>query len=349
MPGAVAKGAYEAGVISILAKSAVQIDRIVATSSGALNGIVFAAGIRSGTTKEMTENLIRAWVEEGSWQGSFSFNPLNLIRGRGLSGRDGLLNMLNSLVKPVKSKEKREVQLRIVVSPLEGVRGEIGGKSATTYEKVLYFEGKDFDTAERLSKMFDAVTAACAFPGLFAPVNLQGLGPCVDGGIVNNAPIRYALEESDVDRVIVPVPFPDVMPKRNLRKGFSFVSHLIEILINERLFRDLHNAQLVNEDFATLERLVARRVISPSQASVIRNELQIRRVQITEVRPISRLKGGAFSGFMSKAERIHFVEAGQKAAIRCLSTIEPEADPNKKNPIQSNTSRTNIPRKKPTS
>jgi predicted acylesterase/phospholipase RssA len=41
LPGAVAKGAYEAGAIEELTHREIRIDRIVATSSGALNGVAY--------------------------------------------------------------------------------------------------------------------------------------------------------------------------------------------------------------------------------------------------------------------------------------------------------------------
>ena len=70
LPGAVARGAYEAGVIEVLAEQDTRIDRIVATSSGALNGLAYAVGIRSGTEKEIAARLIASWVEDGGWNKS---------------------------------------------------------------------------------------------------------------------------------------------------------------------------------------------------------------------------------------------------------------------------------------
>jgi predicted acylesterase/phospholipase RssA len=205
LPGAVARGAYEAGVIDVLAGQELHIDRIIATSSGALNGMAYAAGIRSGRAKEMAAELVSAWIELGSWNDSLTFNPWNWLSGKGLSGHEGLLKMMRTLVKPCAKSAKREVEFRIIVAPLNGVVGKIGRKPATTYERIIHFTGKDFDTHESLERMFKVATAACSFPGLFAPVELDGLGPCIDGGAVNNAPIAYALAESNVKRVIMAV------------------------------------------------------------------------------------------------------------------------------------------------
>jgi hypothetical protein len=104
--------------------------------------------------------------------------------------------MLRRLVTPCpETAAKQEIELRIVVAAINGVRGAIGKKAATTFEKVLSFSGVDFDTQEGLERVFQCASAACAFPGLYSPVELPELGPCFDGGTVNNTPIAYALEE----------------------------------------------------------------------------------------------------------------------------------------------------------
>ena len=323
LPGAVAKGAYEAGAVHAIAETGTQVDRIVATSSGALNGVALAAGIRSGNVTEMTEMLNEAWIKLGGWQDSLKFSPLSFITGRGASNRNGLLGLLQSIVTPCTSKVRNEVELRIIVAPLRGVIGSIGPNPATTYERVLSFTGEDFDSAEGLRKIFDATTAACAFPGLFEPVEIEGLGPCIDGGTVNNAPIKYALDEGDVSRVIMPVPFPSVMevPQEPLR-GLNLFNHLVDILINERLYRDLKDAHAVNREIARIETLVGNGVLTKEQAAIVRKLASIRPVQIIEVRPENALEGNSFSGFFSRDERIRLVAEGRKAGLRALAPLK---------------------------
>jgi predicted acylesterase/phospholipase RssA len=288
--------------------------------------VAFAAGIRSGHEKEMAAKLVNAWIEGGGWGNSLSFSPWNWLRGRGLSDRGGLLKMLNDLVKPCKSSEKREVELRIIVAPLNGVQGAIGSTPATTYEKFFHFSGKDFDTAEGLARIFEATTAACAFPGLFAPVELDGLGPCVDGGAVNNAPIKYALDEGDIDQVIMPIPFPALMPAGGSRHGLGLLNHLIEILINERLYRDLKDAQVINEKVAALDKLVSNGELSLAQVKAVKKVLGNRLVQVVEIRPDQSTSKNAFSGFFSKKDRVCLVDEGRKAALKSLSQLKPTSE-----------------------
>lgn len=319
LPGAVAKGAYEAGVIDTIIKKDIRVDRIIATSSGALNGVAYAAGIRAGQEKKMAERLVHSWIEHGSWHDSLSFNPLSWLKGAGLSDRTELMKMLHSLVTPCRSQEKHDIELRIIVAPLNGVRGKIGERDATTYEKVLHFSGKDFDTAEGLERIFEATTAACAFPGLFSPVEIEGLGPCADGGAVNNAPIKYALSDAVVDDIIIVVPFPAVMSQPESLQGLKLINHMVEILINERLYRDLKEAEVVNNEVRKLDKLVTSGIIDAAQLTAVKELLGIRPVQITQVRPSEPFKNSAFSGFFSKTDRTQLVEAGRKAALECLS------------------------------
>lgn len=324
LPGAVARGAYEAGVIDVLVEQDLKIDRIVATSSGALNGLALAAGIRAGNSREMVDLLIKSWVDRGNWQGSLTISPWAFLRGRGLSSHQNLLDMMHDLVKPCTTAIKHDVELRIIITPLNGIMGKIGNREATTYEKVMKFANEDFDTQESLEKIFQVVSAACSFPGLFEPVDIEGLGCCVDGGAVNNAPIKYALEESDVVRVIVPVPFPAAMQPGDWKKGLGLLNHLIEILINERLFRDLKEAHAINRKTLRLEKLCKEGVITSEQLTEIKKAIGVRKVEITQIRPREGLKASPFAGFFHKNERMRLIDEGREAARETLAQIPAE-------------------------
>ena len=200
--------------------------------------------------------------------------------------------------------------------------GKIGRVPSTTYEEVITFKGKDFDTAEGLKRIFEVTAAACAFPGLFAPVDLGALGPCIDGGAVNNSPIAYALRENDVNHIVMPVPFPSLMPVTAPKSGMGLLNHLIEILINERLYRDLKYSHEVNENVLDLDRLAAEGIIDINQLKIVKEILGIRGVLISEIRPEKSLCGNPFSGFFSKKERKQMAFEGRKATMEHLAKSE---------------------------
>jgi predicted acylesterase/phospholipase RssA len=277
----------------------------------------------------MVDKLVRAWIDLGSWHDALSFSPWKLVTGQGLSKQDGLLKMLNAIVTPCVSSKKREVELRVIVATTNGIQGSIGKTPATTYEKVIHFSGPDFDTAEGLARIFEATTAACAFPGLYAPVELKGLGPCFDGGVVNNAPIAYALDEGDINEVIVPVPFSEVLDTPVLPRGLKFLNHLVNVLINERLYRDLKDAAAVNQTVAELDVLVSSGLLDLEQLQAVKKILKIRKVKITQVRPLENLGGTVFSGFLKKSEREKYVREGREAALRAFDRVieQPQEHP----------------------
>ena len=318
LPGAVAKGAYEAGVIEVLVENDIRIDRIVATSSGALNGIALAAGIRAGHERAMARHLVQAWIDKGGWQNSFHMNPWNWIRGKGFSGHEGLLDLMKSVIHPCRHSEKKDIELRIIVTPLNGCEGNIGEKKATTYEKVLDFTGEDFDTEEGLERIFKATLAACSFPGVFSPVDLNGIGPCVDGGAVNNAPIRYALDYNDVSQIIMPVPYPEIMKIPKSLSGMSLLMHLIEILINERLYRDLKAAETTNTEIESINELVQTGKLTEEQCRIVTEILKIRKVSVHQIRPHEGLTAGSFSGFFKKEDRMKLIDEGREAMLAVL-------------------------------
>ena len=99
-----------------------------------------------------------------------------------------------------------------------------------------------------LGAIFDAVTASAAFPGAFRPVGIDvdGREPvaCLDGGLVNNAPIKHAIDDNDVDRVFIVTPSPALAyPEPADGHGVGLLAHLVEILVSERLYRDLREAR----------------------------------------------------------------------------------------------------------
>ncbi len=318
LPGAVAKGAYEAGVINVIAEKGIQIDRLIATSSGSLNAVAYAAGIRIGKEKLAAKNLVDAWVEFGGWHDSFHFNPLHWFSGKGLSDQSGLLKLLHKLVLPAGDRGVKDFELRIIVASLDGIQGSIGETPSTTHEKVLEFSGKDFDTQEGLEKVFQATVAACSFPGLFAPAEIEGIGLCLDGGAVNNAPVQYALDDGDINDIIIAIPFPILVPSQGAQSGLNLINHAVEILINERLYRDLKNAENINKKVDQMNALVAAGIISVDQLKAVKKVLPYRKVRIVQVRPAETITGGIFMGFVDQALREKFIARGREAALNCL-------------------------------
>src|SRR5262245_43411875 len=68
LAGAVARGAFEAGALSVLAASSARVARIVAASSGALNGVAYAAAVRARRERDGAAELIALWRDHAQWE-----------------------------------------------------------------------------------------------------------------------------------------------------------------------------------------------------------------------------------------------------------------------------------------
>jgi predicted acylesterase/phospholipase RssA len=322
LSGGVAKGAFDAGVLSVLlgaegkAGASVEVRSVVAASSGALNGAFAAAVLHAGTEEEEIARLASLWLDDASFGRVFEPTFAGILGLRGASGEDKVLNILRSGIHPAPGV--RTIELRLVVANLAGSVEQVGGAPATTFETVLAFDGSTFESAAGLEAMFRAVTASAAFPGAFVPVPLEIDGRtvmCVDGGAVNNTPLGYALEHpQEIDRVFVisPQPRVDGQVPEDL-SGSGLVSHLAEMLIEERLYRDLRGAYAMNEALVRLATVVPDDALRAKVLEAVGWGGR-RPIDIVELRPQEDLPGGMFDGFFSRELRETYVRSGEDAA-----------------------------------
>jgi NTE family protein len=317
LAGAVARGAFEAGALQVLAKHDVDIVRIVAASSGALNATVLARGVCAGDVAGATSKLVDLWKTEATLASAFDVNLADVVRLEGISDSARLLGLLESNVAPCESP--RPVQLKVVVASLRGLQGNIGGQPATTHELLMSFDERDFANRAGLARVFTAVTASAAFPFAFAPVDLGAeYGPCIDGGAVNNTPLKYALGD-DLTTVVVIVSTPQNVSLPTGRGGLDLLGDFADILVNERLYRDLREAEDVNQILQNLDDLQ----LAPDDLRRVKQAMGWtgkRPCRIVIIRPADVLPGNLFSGFVSSSLRQKYVALGQEAATRALSS-----------------------------
>lgn len=322
LAGGVAKGAFEAGALEVLADANLPVSTAIATSSGALNATLYAAGVRAGQTKEAARLGVELWLDEADWRDVFDFTAVGVLSGQALSTSDKLLKMMHRFVDPLANAPAlHPVQLRIVVAPLLGVRGQIGAQPATTFEAALAFDAASYATTEERHSIYRAAAASSAFPFVFAPVTVEGLGPCYDGGVVNDAPLRLAAE-CGADRVILITPYPLEFDLREPPEGLKLLPHLADILIHERLYRDLRDAVRVNRALAGLAELHATGVLDAQQLAAVERALgNPIAIDILQIRPETELPGSAFSGLFDRDLRVQYIEAGRRAAEAALARI----------------------------
>jgi NTE family protein len=328
LAGAVVKGAFEAGALEVIASRGVSVRRIVAASSGALNGTAFAAGVRARRELDVARDLVEVWENDASLCGILRPSLRAIATGRGISDSRKLLALLRRHVRPSSVRDPAPVELRIVLAALRGHRGRLDGEAATAYSKMLTFPGASFDAPEALESVFVAATASAAFPLLFAPVEVPGVGPCTDGGIVNPAPTLAALcaDPADaVDAILVVLPTPPMITEpREEYRGFRLLAHALSMVFAEWLYQDLRRATHLQEGLARLDALAARNLWTSGQLHEIKAALDLQRVAavpIVAIRPQENLPGTIFTGFTDGEARRSYVRMGRERATQVLDEI----------------------------
>jgi len=327
LAGAVVKGAFSAGVLSVLsepetrARHGIDVTRIVGASSGALNGVHYAAAIRNGTQEAAAEQLIRLWLDDASLRGALDFSLQDLVRGLGVSSSEKILRLLRERIRP--GSGRQPIQLRVIVTNATGETIDVAGRPATTFEHVVDIADEDFDTAESLERAFTAVAASSALPGVFAPVPLELEGQTVqgfDGGIVDDTPLGKALDGApEITRVFVCVPYPRIRTEPAHLHGLALAGHIFDLLVQERLIRDLQRVADTNRVLAQLPSLVTSADERTRLVEALGWPLR-RVVQVVEIRPDVDLPGHAFAGFTSVELRREYVQAGVDSARRALAS-----------------------------
>jgi predicted acylesterase/phospholipase RssA len=327
LAGAVAKGAWTAGALRALtepetqARLGLDIRRIAAASSGALNGSFLASRLHDGSAAAGMPLLEELWVALGDFASVFDLSARAIATRQGISTSRKVRALLRSYIPP--RSGTRPIDLSIVVTNIDGEVDIVDRELATTYERCIHFNEEVFGNPARLEALYDAVVASAAFPVAFEPAEIE-LGArrvrCVDGGAVNDSPVKYALGgRDDIDRLFVLAPFPKVHQSTRKLHGAALLSHLGDILLEERLFRDLRQAHEVNRALHALERALP--IASLRERALAALDWEHRRVvEIIEIRPPEELEGDAFAGFFSRRLREDYVQAGAAAARAALGS-----------------------------
>jgi NTE family protein len=319
LAGGVVKSAFEAGAIKVLTDRGVLPSHVLCASSGALNGVLFAAAIRAGRERAAADQLERLWIEEADVRHGIDFSLRTIVRRQGIATSDKLVALMRREVEPLAALPVvREVTFTVVITSFNGRTLPIEGQPTTTFECEQTFGAADFGSKVERERMYQVCAASGAFPILYAPVEVSGIGPCIDGGAVNNSPIGIAIE-AGADRVVLIAPTAAKLPAPGAGSGFDLISQLAEILIGERLFRDLRQTAMTNQVLAELERMVTSGQLTAAQGAAIEELLgSKRRVELISIRPPTPLEGNVFSGLINEKLRSDYVAAGRAAAAAAL-------------------------------
>ncbi|MFW6192183.1 MAG: patatin-like phospholipase family protein [Gemmatimonadota bacterium] len=166
LSGGGSKGALQVGLYRALCELEVRPDLIVASSVGALNGALIAAGVGPRTVAEGWRRTSRSELFRTDWSLLWRWTS-----AQGLFSGPHFRRFLDDHV-PARTFEELDIPLHIVATHL------------TSGEACRLSEGD----------LREAIHASCAVPGLLPPVALHGGVPHVDGSLGDNLPIAVARE-----------------------------------------------------------------------------------------------------------------------------------------------------------
>ncbi len=208
------RGAVQIGMLQVLAEHGFVPDRIYGSSVGAINGAAFAGDPTRSGVEQMTEiwlGLSRDHVyPQGRLHGPWMY----------FQQRDSVY--ANSGLRKVVEDGISYEHLEDAVVPVEVVATSLtdGREHWFTYGPVA-----------------EAVLASAAIPAIFPPVEIDG-DRFIDGGVVDNVPIRRAVE-AGATRIVVLLCTPPMYLPMPTKRPVEAILNALFISIHNRFARDM--------------------------------------------------------------------------------------------------------------
>ncbi len=229
--GGGARGAAHIGVLEVLEGLRVPVDCVAGTSMGALVAGAWAAGL---SPAEMRKELAAA-----DWRDMFVDDPgydeLNFrskrLQQRFLPGSETGITPAGAVTPPgVVAGQK----IKLFFNHL--VRADSGERELQQLPLPVSIVATDIGTGERVvlrdGSLTQAMRASMSVPGLLAPLDYRGR-KLVDGGLVDNLPIREVRERCGADIVIaVNVGSPPLPPEQV--SGLLGITAQMVVLLTEQ-------------------------------------------------------------------------------------------------------------------
>jgi NTE family protein len=247
LAGGGTRGAVQVGMLQVLTEHGFVPDRIYGASVGAVNGAAFAGDPTRDGVQRMTE-IWRGLTRETVY-------PQGRLHGPWLYVQQRDSVFVNAGLRKVIEEGIGFERLEDAVIPVEVVATSLtdGRERWFTYGPAI-----------------DAVLASSAVPAIFPPVEVDG-ERFIDGGVVDNVPIKRAIDRG-ATRIVVLLCDPPAYTPTSPRRPIEAMLNALLISIHARFARDL--AQLPEgvevivcsgseggirdfDDFSTTEALIA--------------------------------------------------------------------------------------------
>ncbi len=214
LAGGGTRGAVQIGMLQVLTERGFLPDRIYGCSVGAMNGVAFAGD----PTRKGVERMTRIWT--GLTRDAVY--PQGRLHGPWLYVRQRDSVYSNEGLRKVVEEGIGFDRLEDAVIPVEVVATSLtdGRERWFTYGPAV-----------------EATLASSAIPTLFPPVEIDG-ERFIDGAVVNNVPIRRAID-SGATRIVVLLCAPPVYSPVSTRRPVEAMLNALLISIHARFARDM--------------------------------------------------------------------------------------------------------------
>jgi NTE family protein len=214
LSGGGTRGAVQIGMLQVLTEHGFVPDRIYGSSVGAVNGVAFAGDPTRAGVQRMTE----------IWTGLTrdTVYPQGRLHGPWLYFQQRESVYPNSGLRKIVTDGIDFERMEDAVVPVEVV-----ATSLTDGQERWFTHGS----------VVDAVLASSAVPAIFPPVEIDG-DRFIDGGVVNNVPIRRAID-AGATRIVVLLCGPPAYTPAAPRRPVEAMFNALMISIHARFARDL--------------------------------------------------------------------------------------------------------------
>ena len=289
LSGGGARGIAHIGVIEELERRGYAINSIAGTSMGALVGGVYAVG-KLNEYKEWLYTLDKQRIFKLL---DFSFSSQGLIKGD---------RVLNTMKKFIPDANIEDLKIK--------------------YTATAYDLAEDREVVFSKGNLYTAIRASISIPTVFTPV-ISGKALLVDGGIINNIPIKNAVRTENDHLIAVYVNAENSVdmsypPSKEMEKRESiYMKRIAEFW--KGLFHDKTDNQIDKINyFNIINNTIASATNHLSQMIITNNPPEI-------LIEISRRSAGTFDFF--RAEEL--VELGRYAAKMKLDSIQEKVIPDR--------------------
>jgi NTE family protein len=220
LSGGASLGALQVGMLRALFERGIVADVLVGTSVGALNAAFIASRPQ---TPETARELARVWRGIRR-EDAFPFSVWTLVGG--LAGQRDHLVPARGL--------RRIVQQHIEFDDL--------AQAAVPLHLVAFDVVAGAENVLCDGPAVEAIVASCSIPGIFPPVAI-GDKLLVDGGVVNNTPIRHAIELGAERIYVLPTQEPARAQRSAPRTALDAAIYGLGVLVTSRLEADIARYQ----------------------------------------------------------------------------------------------------------